>query len=64
MPPSGCCRVAWVGPRDSTGPSVGPMGGFRAMVTWAAGVSAGLAEAAPRASCGNCSSLSLRVGSS
>lgn len=62
--PSGCCRVAWVGPGDSVGPSVAAMGGFRAVVSGAAGVSAGLWEGTPGVSCGNCSSLSLGVGSS
>lgn len=39
--PSGCCRVAWVGPGGSVGPSVVAMDGCRAVVSGAAGVSAG-----------------------
>lgn len=62
--PSGCHSVAWVGPGVSPGPSVAATGGFRAVVSGAAGVSRGLWEGAPGASCGNCSSLPLRVGSS
>lgn len=62
--PDSCCRVACVGPGVSMGPSVAAMGGFRAVVSGAAGVCVGLWEGASGASCGNCSSLPLRVGSS
>lgn len=62
--PSGCCRVTWVEPGGSIGPSVVAMDGLRAMVSGAVGVSAGLWEGAPGVSCGNCSSWSLVVGSS
>lgn len=62
--PSGCCRVTWVEPGGSTGPSVVAMDGLGATVSAAARVSAGLWEGAPGVSCGTCSSWSLVVGSS
>lgn len=62
--PGGSCRVACVGAGASSGPSVTAMGGFRAVVSGAEGPCTGLWEGAPGASCGNCSSLPLRVGSS
>lgn len=40
--PSGCCRVTWVEPGGSTGPSVAAMDGLGATVSGAAGVNAGL----------------------
>lgn len=40
--PSGCCREDWVGPGDSIGPLLAAIGGFRAPVSGAAGVRAGL----------------------
>lgn len=61
---SGCWRVAWVGPGGSVGPSVAAVGGFRAVVTGAAGVNAGLWGVAPGTSWGSCSSSSPGVGSS
>ena len=55
--------MAWAGPGDSAGPAVAAVGGFRAVVSGAVGVSAGLWDEAPGASCGNCGSLSLAAGS-
>lgn len=55
--------MAWAGPGDNVRPTVAAVGGFRAVVSGAVGVSAGLRDEALVASCGNCSSLSLGVGS-
>ena len=55
--------MAWAVPGDSAGPAEAAVGGFRAVVIRAVGVSAGLWDEAPGASCGNCGSLSLGVGS-
>lgn len=60
--PGGCCRVSWVGPGDSTGSLVAATGGFRATVSGAAGVRAGLSLEAVGVSCGSCGRLSLGVG--
>ena len=62
MSSSGCCRVVWVGPGDTTGSSVAVIGGFRAVVSGAAGVRAGLWVGILGLSCDSCGSSSLGVG--
>jgi hypothetical protein len=60
--PSGCCRAGWVGPGDSTGPSVAAISGFRTEISGAVEERAGLWLGALGVSCGSCSCLSLGVG--
>lgn len=57
-------RDAWVGDGGGVGPSVAARDGFRAVVSGAAGVNAGLWEGALGVPWGNCSSWSLGVDSS
>lgn len=55
--------MAWAGPGDNARPTVAAVGGLRSVVSGAVGVSVGLWDEALVASCGNCGSLSLGVGS-
>jgi hypothetical protein len=55
-------QAGWVGPGDSTGPSVAAISGFRTEISGAVEERAGLWLGALGVSCGSCSCLSLGVG--